>query len=112
VTTSVYSILDDDGFDSLPSERDVRPGDIIVYCNAGGEVIHSGFIIGLRPIPIAGTEIRTPIVWSKWGKAYEMVHTVAECPYLQEEGNYPRYYRLKRWDPAFFRPAQRAIITL
>lgn len=112
VTTSVYPILDDDGFDSFPSEKDVRPGDIIVYCNAGGEVIHSGFIIGLRPVLIAGTEMRTPIVWSKWGKGYEMVHAVAECPYLDEEGNYLRYYRLKRWDPALSQPAQRAILTL
>jgi hypothetical protein len=112
VKDSVYPILEDDGFDPLPSDKDARPGDIIVYCNAVGEVIHSGFIIGMRQTVIAGAEIRIPIVWSKWGKGYEMVHAVGECPYLEEEGNYPRYYRLKRWVPVLSRPAQQAIITL
>jgi hypothetical protein len=112
VTTSIYPILDDDGFDHLPSEKDARAGDIIVYCNARGEVIHSGFVVGKKPALVAGTEVHIPIVWSKWGKGYEMVHTVAECPYLEEEGNYPRYYRLKRWVPAPSQPAPQAIITL
>ncbi len=43
-----------------------------------------------------GTKTIIPMVWSKWGKGCEMVHSVNDCPYLEDEGSYTRYYRLKR----------------
>jgi hypothetical protein len=73
----------------------------VIYANARGEVVHSGFVISADPVEIiAGIRSIVPRIWSKWGKGYEMVHAVGECPYLEEEGNYTTYYRLKRWQPA------------
>jgi hypothetical protein len=113
VTDVVYPILADDGFDVLPSEKDIRPGDIIVYCSARGEVVHSGFIVWRKFVEIVpGSKTVIPMVWSKWGKGYEMVHAVADCPYLEDEGSYLRYYRLKRWTPPAAKPAQPLVRTV
>lgn len=112
VTDVVYPILEDDGFDVLPSERDARTGDIIVYCNSRGEVIHSGFVVGRKPLSPGGADVpQIPVIWSKWGKGYEMMHAVGECPYLEEEGNYTRYYRLKRWTPPSQQAGQASVLT-
>lgn len=100
VTHSVFPILDEDGFDLIP-EKEVRTGDIVIYANARGEVVHSGFVVTTKLIDIvAGSQSIIPIIWSKWGKGYEMIHSVGECPYLEEEGNFASYYRLQRWKPA------------
>lgn len=100
VTDAVYPILDDDGFDILPSEKDVRTGDIVIYSNARGEAIHSGFIVWRNVVELMpGTKTVIPMVWSKWGKGYEMVHRIDECPYLDDEGSHKRFFRLKRWTP-------------
>jgi hypothetical protein len=113
VTDVVYPILDDDGFDILPSEKDVRPGDIVVYCSARGEVIHSGFIVWRKSVELVpGTKSVIPMVWSKWGKGHERLHEIGECPYLEDEGNYTRYYRLKRWTPPSTKPAQPLVLTV
>ena len=40
------------------------------------------------------------MIWSKWGKGYEVIHAVGECPYLEDEGDLFAYYRLKRWKPS------------
>lgn len=100
VTHSVLPILKEDGFDPI-SEKDARAGDIVIYSNARGEVVHSGFVVARKSVEIImGTQSIIPVIWSKWGKSYEMIHAVGECPYLEEEGNYPTYYRLQRWKPA------------
>jgi hypothetical protein len=113
VAPAVYPILKDDGFEVLPSEKNAQVGDIVVYCNARGEVIHSGFVVERKPVSlVAGTTTRIPIVWSKWGKGYEMVHAVGECPYLEEDGNYARFYRLKRWTPTAPQTEQQSVLTL
>jgi hypothetical protein len=99
VTHSVLPILEDDGFD-LISEKEARAGDIVLYSNTRGEVVHSGFVVGRKPVEIIlGSEFFIPIIWSKWGKGYEMIHTVEECPYIEDEGGTVTYYRLKRWIP-------------
>ncbi len=99
VGPTVLPILDDDGFDPI-AEKEARPGDIVIYSDAGGQVVHSGFVIQRKQVEIIiGTRSAIPVIWSKWGKGYEMVHEVGECPYLEEEGNYPTYYRLQRWKP-------------
>jgi len=93
----ILPILDDDGFDFVP-EKEARPGDIVVYWGELGDVVHSGFVVRREKAQIGTASMSIPIVWSKWGKGYEMIHPVGECPYL-ESGNSVTYYRLKRWKP-------------
>jgi hypothetical protein len=101
----VHSILDDDGFDKIASEKDVRPGDIVVYFDARGEIAHSGFVVWRNKVElVGGVKSVIPMVWSKWGKGYEMIHAVGACPYYGEEGEVFAYYRLKRWTPIAIRP--------
>lgn len=98
VTHQITPILDDDGFEKV-TEKDARTGDIVVYLSDRGEVSHSGFVVGRKEIEIiTGSKITLPIVWSKWGKGYEMVHPVGHCPYV-EYGGTVTYYRLQRWKP-------------
>jgi hypothetical protein len=99
VPPTVLSILADDGFDQIP-EKEARAGDIVLYVGPLGEVVHSGFVVNREFVEIvAGNRTLIPIIWSKWGKGYEMVHPVGECPYLQDEGSETKYYRLLRWQP-------------
>jgi hypothetical protein len=113
VTPAVLPILEDDGFDPV-LEKEARPGDIVLYSSARGEVIHSGFVIARDKVEIVagGQPIVIPIIWSKWGKGYEMVHPVGECPYLEEDGNFAAYYRLKRWKPSAAQPAQQSGLVI
>ena len=77
-------------------------GDIVIYADARGEVIHSGFVVATDRVEIVQGSKPTiiPRIWSKWGKGHEWVHPVGECPYLQDEGNFTTYYRLVKWQPA------------
>lgn len=100
VSPPVHSILDDDGFDKIASEKDVRPGDIVIYLDARGEVAHSGFVVWRNKVElVGGVQSVIPMIWSKWGKGYEMIHAVGECPYFGEDGDVFTFYRLKRWKP-------------
>jgi hypothetical protein len=113
VSPPIGSILEDDGFDKIPSEKDVRPGDIVVYSDARGEVTHSGFVVWRRKVELMpGTETVIAMIWSKWGKAYEMIHAVRECPYLDEDGDFFTYYRLKRWTPNIPTTAPQSVLVL
>jgi hypothetical protein len=100
VNPAVMPILQDDGFEQV-EEKDAQVGDIVVYSNVRGEVVHSGFVVGVDRVEIVpGTKpTMIPRIWSKWGKGHEWVHPVGECPYLQDEGNFASYYRLLRWQP-------------
>lgn len=99
VCLSILPILKDDGFERIP-EKDTRAGDIVVYTTGLGEIIHSGFVIGRRPVLLAHrSEFSIPVIWSKWGKGHEMIHPVGECPYM-DTGNEASYYRLRRWSPS------------
>jgi hypothetical protein len=99
VGSAVIPILEDDGFNQIP-EKDARAGDIVLYVNVLGEIVHSGFVIRRQQVEIIeGSQTIIPIIWSKWGKGYEMVHPVGECPYL-DEGFSTSYYRLQRWKPS------------
>jgi hypothetical protein len=113
VSPPIFSILDDDGFDKVPSEKDVRPGDIVVYSDIRGEVTHSGFVVWRNKVQLVeGTQSVIPMVWSKWGKGYEMIHAVGECPYLENEGDVFAYYRLKRWIPPTKLADQQSVLVL
>jgi hypothetical protein len=100
VSPAVIQILEDDGFDPVP-EKEARAGDIVLYRGVKGEVVHSGFVVSRKSVEIVLGSQPTiiPIIWSKWGKGYEMIHAAGECPYLEDEGNYTTYYRLQRWKP-------------
>lgn len=112
VTDAVYPILDDDGFDQLQSEKDVRPGDIVVYCSSRGEVVHSGFVVWRNIVELVpGSKTVMPMVWSKWGKGCEMIHSIGDCPYL-DDGNFTKYYRLKRWTPSQQKLQQPSVLTV
>jgi hypothetical protein len=104
VTDIIFPILEEDGYERLPSEKDARTGDVVVYCGKRGEVIHSGFVLRSGEILLGlGSDegkITVPMVWSKWGKGCEMVHPVEICPYFGDEKTSVRYYRLKRWEPS------------
>jgi hypothetical protein len=110
----IFPILEDDGFDKVQSEKDVRPGDIVIYSNVRGEVTHSGFVVWRRIVELVeGTKSVVPMIWSKWGKGYEMIHAVGECPYFEEEGDIFSYYRLKRWTPPTAQaPGQPSVLVL
>jgi hypothetical protein len=100
VPQTVLPILEDDGFNQV-SEKEARVGDIVLYVSPRGDVVHSGFVVRCDSVEIvAGSKSVVPVIWSKWGKGYEMVHPVGECPYLEDEGSGTQYYRLLRWKPS------------
>ncbi|MFZ0480103.1 MAG: hypothetical protein WAL71_13235 [Terriglobales bacterium] len=113
ISPPIFSILEDDGFDKVASEKDVRPGDIVIYSDVRGEVTHSGFVVWRKKVELVpGTHTVIPMVWSKWGKGYEMIHAVGECPYFEAIGDVVTYYRLKRWIPGRQPSAQQSVLVL
>jgi len=67
------------GFDKVASEKDVRPGDIVIYSDVRGEVTHSGFVVWRKKVELYPALTPSFRWWSKWGKGYEMIHAVGEC---------------------------------
>ena len=84
--STISRILADDGFNEIP-EREVRPGDVVVYYDSDGNADHSGIVI-------AKGDLNVPIVWSKWGKGYEVIHALPVCPYGTSD---VKFYRILRW---------------
>lgn len=82
VGNDVQRILDDNGYQCCSSPQS---GDLIVYRNAIGEIIHTGVVIE-RLIPIS------PLVESKWGLGARFVHAPKDQPY----GSNYSYYRSAR----------------
>jgi hypothetical protein len=90
----IPKVIQDDGFTQV-SERDARPGDVVLYVERGGDISHSGFVIGKRPL-LTGSTAERPLIWSKWGKGPEMIHSVDQCDFFLAD-EYVRYYRLTNW---------------
>jgi hypothetical protein len=88
--SQIFAILDDDGYVEL-NPREADTGDIVLYFDPEGLLSHSGIVISR-----GSEELGLPMIWSKWGKGYEMVHFVNRCPYSAEN---VKYYRLKIWKP-------------
>jgi hypothetical protein len=62
---TIVTILKDDGY-RLTAETDLRPGDIILYKDpTGGEFIHAGLVLSMRPIAGGGSTQFAHIL-SKW----------------------------------------------
>ena len=79
------TILTEDGWVELPKDQ-VLPGDIILYIN-DGDIEHSGVVVSWPEPPLG-----IPMVYSKWGRASEMLHSATDCPYNSAA---LKYYRIK-----------------
>lgn len=65
------------------------PGDIVIYISNDGDIEHSGIVVEISPEGI----VRNPRVLSKWGTAHEVIHRIADCPYV---GSRIEYYRVMK----------------
>ena len=72
----ISKILYDDNY-VLVDEKDVLPGDIIMYYR-NGDPQHSGIVIY---IPMQQEPIEYLKILSKWGSSHEVVHLLKDCPY-------------------------------
>jgi hypothetical protein len=96
--TSVFSsalfILKEDGFQEIP-ERDTQVGDIVVYFDSHGSESHTGIVIGEEYLALddllSPKRGKLPLIWSKWGKGFEVVHCLGNCPY---DASTARFFRL------------------
>jgi hypothetical protein len=87
--TAVRLVLADDGYGEV-RERDVMPGDIVLYYEAGShEPVHSGIVVAVERVGKAVV----PTVLSKWGTAGEYVHHPRRCPRQYRDGTSIRFYR-------------------
>lgn len=86
-TATIAMILEDDGFEEIP-ERDAKIGNVVVYYEDNGRPEHSGIVIGRQPA------FDIPLIWSKWGKGYEVVHPLGACLW---GGMTKRFYRISKW---------------
>lgn len=78
----VEKILADNAYEVCASPK---KGDLIVYRNAAGEILHTGLV---KAIHFGGI----PMIESKWGVGGQFVHRPDEQPY----GNLITYYRSPR----------------
>ena len=83
---TVSMILNDDGFVEI-AEPAARLGDVAIYYDKEGGVSHSGIVVKRG-------DLNVPIIWSKWGKGYEMVHPLGICPY---DPSNVKFYRIMKW---------------
>ncbi len=67
--SEIQKILKEDDYKEV-AEKDVLPGDIVLYTE-NGDIEHSGIVISLDPLRIL----------SKWGPSQEVIHRLRECPY-------------------------------
>ena len=81
----MVKIITDDDYKSI-DEKDVLPGDIVLYYK-NGDLEHSGIVI-TKPEP----QKLQPSVISKWGCYCEVIHYAHDCPYSTED---IRYYRIE-----------------
>lgn len=89
---TIHWILEEDGYALLEHADLPRPGDVVIYYDEMGQVEHSGIVVWIPKEP--GFD-KVPRVWSKWGKAQEVVHAVNDCPY----NSVIRYFRREPWRP-------------
>jgi hypothetical protein len=91
-TTDFHKILDDDGYYQVKeSEADV--GDLTLYFDEEtGNITHSGIVVGYKLLDSSNR--RMPMIWSKWGKCREAVHSWNICPYMPAR---LEYYRMQSW---------------
>lgn len=84
---AISAILEDDNYQPIQNNNDVREGDIIVYSN-GDELTHSGIVVELSGL------IFSPWICSKWGNGPEVVHRYLDVP-VEIYGSQYTFYRCK-----------------
>jgi len=87
--TDLRRILFEDGYFPV-NDDSIYPGDIILYVNRKGDIIHSGFVLNVNKIG----DIKIPMVLSKWGNGSEVCHAFNNCPYYEYNINI-EYHRVK-----------------
>lgn len=74
-TAELQKILQDDNYKEI-DQKNILPGDVILYINEMGGFEHSGIVLEVTNEP------RVPIICSKWGNnGPEVVHSAYICPY-------------------------------
>ena len=81
----VQRILDDDEWAQVDN-KEVLPGDIVVYVSDDGDMSHSGIVVEL-------TDFGVPWVCSKWGSAGEYIHLATDTPPIYQ--GIQKYYRCR-----------------
>ena len=81
---SINSILVDDKYIEVKI-GEISPGDIVLYFSENGDIEHSGIVSS-----ITLGDINDIKIISKWGVAYETIHSLYNCPY---EKRFIRFYR-------------------
>jgi hypothetical protein len=71
----ISKILVDDCYVEIRKE-DVLPGDIVLYYSSDGDIEHSGIVTESPK-----ESLNIPFVVSKWGEAFEVIHSLYICPY-------------------------------
>lgn len=85
-----FKLLQDDDYAQVVFDE-VQTGDIILYIEPDDlSISHSGIVVRVED----GFGKKVPFVWSKWGKAQEVVHHFAHCPY---DSSQVQVFRLKEW---------------
>lgn len=82
----ISRILEEDGYTRIP-DRESRVGDVVIYRDTSGIIQHSGIVVGHG-------DFKVPRIWSKWGKACEMVHPLGACTYSNCS---TEFYRITKW---------------
>jgi len=82
--TSIYDeseiskILTDDGYRQLATERQLQPGDVVLY-HLNGNILHAAMVMELRQLQPGTSQI--PWVLSKWGPVFgEDLHALRDVP--------------------------------
>jgi hypothetical protein len=88
-SSEINKILMEDGYVEIKNDKDVLPGDIVLYLDLeSGDILHSAIVI-IKPSENMGN----PYVLSKWGKWREVLHYAANTG-----GNYSfehsKYFRI------------------
>lgn len=82
-SNQIDGILSDDEY-SVVANKDVLPGDIAIYKQAG-QIEHSGIVV-----QIVDGLVKQPKILSKWGNLHEVVHLPRDCPYSDMTITYHR----------------------
>ena len=65
-------ILADDGYQPVPNETELQPGDVVVYRDSDGQVSHVGIVSEVRTN--LAQAVREVFVLSQWGQDGEYFH--------------------------------------
>jgi len=87
----VQTILKEDNYAEVPSEKDVLPGDVAIYYDETGEITHTGIVLE----PPSDENLKVPLILSKWGRYKEAIHLLRQCP-RQYGPAKVRYYRIMK----------------